>query len=318
MKIILFLYIFSSTILLFSADNISVMSYNLWNYFVIEGPRSKVKSESSKEALVQVIKAADPDIMLVSEIGGEPALNDLLAHLKKVGLNYKFSTVMYGADRTRHIGCIAKFKPKYVRKNYDKTYNIKSKKSGEMDKVYVQRGFLHILFDIDGYKLNIVNAHFKSRLPHYLYSQTDMRRSEARLLKYYVNGIIKKYPEANILVTGDLNDICGSSPLITLRGMERKEKNRLYDLKPIDSEGASWTHWWKTHDSYGRIDYFLVSPSLLSEIVFDKLTIPHISKYALKASDHRPLIMEIKTKDRDNWSQKQITENFINGIRKDK
>jgi len=316
MKIILIIYIFSSTILLFSSDEITIMSYNLWNYFVIEGPRSKIKRESSKEALVQVIKAIDPDIMLVSEIGGEPALNDLLAHLKKVGFKYTFSTVMYGADRTRHIGCIAKFKPKYVRKNYDKTYKIKSKKTGKMDKVYVQRGFLHILFDIDGYKLNIVNAHFKSRLPHYLYNQTDMRRSEARLLKYYANEIIKKDPKANILIAGDLNDVYSSSPIITLRGMERKEKNRLYDLKPLDSEGASWTHWWKTHDSYGRIDYLLVSPSLLPEVVFDKLIISHISKYALKSSDHRPLMMVINTKDRDDWNQKQIDSKFINGIRK--
>ena len=316
MKVLIFIYIFSSSLLLFSADEVSIMSYNLWNYFVIEGPRSRIKSKSSKDALVQVIKASDPDIMLVSEIGGEPALNDLLAHLKRVGLNYKFSTVMYGADRTRHIGCIAKFKPKYVRKNYDRTYNIKSKKTGKVDKVYVQRGFLHILFDIDGYKLNIVNAHFKSRLSHYLYSQTDMRRSEARLLKYYVNAIQNKDSEANILVTGDLNDIYSSSPLITLRGMERKEKNRLYDLKPLDSEGASWTHWWKTHDSYGRIDYMLVSPSLLSEIVFEKSVVLHIPKHALKASDHRPVMIVINAKNRANWSQKQIDLKFINGIRR--
>ena len=75
---------------------IKIMSFNLWNYFVI-GSRSHtpIKGEKSKAALVEVIKRADPDIIMISEIGGEPALNDFLAHLNKAKLNYTFGTVMY-------------------------------------------------------------------------------------------------------------------------------------------------------------------------------------------------------------------------------
>ena len=296
--------------------DVSVMSFNLWNYFVIDGRYSPIKNEASKVALVEVIKTTDPDIIMISEIGGEPALNDFLAHLKKAGLKYPFGTVMYGADRTRHIGCIAKFAPMFVRKNYDLTYNIKPKSGKALEKVYVQRGFLHVVFDIDGYKLNIVNAHFKSRLPNPRYNQTDMRRLEARLLKYYVNALIKKFPKANILVTGDLNDVYSSNPLVTLRGMNQKQQKRLYDLKPKDSEGATWTHWWKKEDTYGRIDYLLASPSLLPEIDFTKTNVYHNPKLWLYASDHRPVITVIKTKDKKMWTEKQIDKIFKDGIHK--
>jgi endonuclease/exonuclease/phosphatase family metal-dependent hydrolase len=295
---------------------ITVMSFNLWNYFVIDGKYSPIKREKSKAALVEVIKTTDPDIIMISEIGGEPALNDFLAHLKKAGLNYSFGTVMYGADRTRHIGCIAKFAPIFVRKNYDLTYNIKPKSGKELEKVYVQRGFLHVLFDIDGYKLNIINAHFKSRLPNPRYNQTDMRRLEARLLKYYVNALIKKFPKANVLVTGDLNDVYSSNPLVTLRGVNQKQPKRLYDLKPVDSGGASWTHWWKKEDSYGRIDYLLASSSLLPEIDFEKTEIYHNPDFWLYASDHRPVMTVINTKDKKAWDKTKIDKKFKDGIRK--
>jgi len=298
--------------------NITVMSFNLWNYFVIKGKYSPVKNEKSKAALIEVIKTADPDIIMVSEIGGEPALNDFLAYLKKAGLNYSFGAVMYGADKTRHIGCIAKFTPLFIRKNYDLTYKIKPKASNRknLEEIYVQRGFLHIIFNMNGYKLNIVNAHLKSRLFNSRYHQTDMRRFEARLLKYYVNDIIKTHPEANILVVGDFNDVYNSNPLKTLRGMDNKSKNRLYDLRPVDDGGASWTHWWKNEDSYSRIDYLLASPSLLPEIDFEKTKIHHNSEFWLYASDHRPVMTSIKTKNKSLWTNKKINEKFKDGIRK--
>lgn len=309
---VFFIFISSS----FFAEDISVMSFNLWNYFVVEGKSSSVKSETSRDALIQVIKKADPDIIMVSEIGGQPALDDLIGRLKKAGLNYPSGTVMYGQDRTRYIGCIAKFAPLLVRKNYDLTYKIKPKDDSvkDFESVPVQRGFLHVVFDIDGYKLNIINAHLKSRLFHPRYNQTDMRRFEARLLKYYVNDIIEKYPEANILLTGDYNDLFNSNPLITLRGMDKKPETRLYDLRPVDNEGASWTHWWKDEDSYGRIDYLLASPTLLPEINFKKNIIFHQKEYWLLASDHRPVITYIHTKDNPLWKEDQINQNFTDGI----
>ena len=293
------------------------MSFNLRNYFIATGKRyAPIKSEKSKVAIAEVIKKAKPDILMISEIGGEYALKDFISYLKKRGLNYPFRTVMYGADKTRYIGCIAKFAPVFVRKKYDLTYDIKPKSEKKQEKVYVRRGFLHILFDIDGYKLHIINAHLKSRLPHLRYNQKDMRRSEAELLKNYTNDIIKRHPKANILIVGDFNDVYNSSPIKILRGMKRKSENRLYDLRPLDNAGSSWTYWWEKEDSYERIDYMLTSPSLLPEIDLKKTQIDNNLKLCLHASDHRPVITVIRTKDKKTWSESKINSLFKNGIRK--
>jgi len=313
-----FSYIFIVIFPLNASNNtITVMSFNLWNYFIKGSRYAPVKKEESKTALIKVIKKADPDIIMISEIGGSASLEDLKSRLK----DYPFSTVMHGADKSRYIGCVAKFTPESVKIVNDLTYKIKPKfkdKKSVLENVYVQRGFLHIIFIKGSYKLHIINAHLKARLFHYRYNQTDMRRMEARLLKYYVNSIIKKDPEANILVVGDLNDVYSSNPLVTLRGSKQKAAKRLYDLKPRDTEGASWTHWWKVEDTYGRIDYLLASPALLPEIEFDKNKIPHNSKIWLYASDHRPVCAVINCEDKKLWSENKINLLFKNGIYSEK
>jgi endonuclease/exonuclease/phosphatase family metal-dependent hydrolase len=223
---------------------------------------------------------------------------------------------MSGADSGRFIGCVAKFAPDSFKKIDSLTYRIKPKddENAYLEKVRVQRGFLHTVFVRGGYRLHIVNAHLKSRMFHPRYNQTDMRRLEARLLKYYVNDIIQADPEANVIVAGDMNDVYSSSPMVTLRGADQRPDRRLYDLKPADSCGATWTHWWNMEDSYGRIDYVLVSPALLPEIDFSKTGIPHIPELWFYASDHRPVITVITAKDEKLWTDGQISALFEDGI----
>lgn len=307
------LLLFAALVLPCSAsEQISVMSFNLQNYFLKQGKSTPKKTASSKAALAKVIKAADPDIVMISEIGGPEALKDFQDLLK----DYPYGVVMQGADYHRFIGCIAKFAPEKVNKITDRFYKIKPKKgpAGSLDHVPVQRGFLHTIFKKGDYKLHILNAHLKARLFHPRYNQTDMRRHEARLLKYYVNDIIKENPEANILVTGDLNDVYSSNPLVTLRGSNQKPQKRLYDLKPADAHGTTWTHWWNSEDSYGRIDYFLVSPALLPEIDFTKNKIVHLPKESLIASDHRPIVTVINMADKKLWNEDKIDAKFQDGI----
>lgn len=296
-----------------ASEQISVMSFNLQNYFLHGGRSTPKKSPQSKDALFKVIRGADPDIIMISEIGGPEALEDFQKNLK----SYTFSVIMHGADSSRYIGCIAKFTPEKVNKVDELTYKLKPKKipNGTLEQVLVQRGFLHVIFKKGDYRLHIINAHLKARLFHPRYNQTDMRRMEARLLKYYVNGIIKKDSEANILVTGDMNDVYSSSPLKTLRAANQKKlQKRLYDLKPADDQGATWTHWWQAEDSYGRIDYFLVSPALLPEIELKQNKIIHLPKEWLYASDHRPIMTLINTRDQEIWNEEKINAQFKDGI----
>ncbi len=302
------------------AKEISVMTYNLCNYFVAD-ETAKPKSDDSKKALMGMIKTANPDILFVVELGGEKSLADLIENLKSAGCrDYLFSDEMTGEDESRHIGFISKIKPVKVDKKEGLFYRIKpkDKENGYAEKVFVQRGFIHLVFEFeDNYRLHVVGAHLKSRLPHPRYIQTDMRRYEARLLRYLVNDIQEKEKDANILVVGDFNDTYSSDPLITIRAPEKPFGNRLYDLRPLDSSGLPWTHWWHSEDIYGRIDFTLASPSLLPEINFDRTKVVHLRDYWMFASDHRPVFVTINTKDSPPWKKETVEKYFPAGVRLD-
>ena len=299
----LFFYLFCcNSISSYGDDNtLKVVSFNVWNYFVKGERSSPVKDEKSRDAVASTIEVADPDIVILSEIGGQKSIKDLAERLKRDGIDYKYVDVMHGSDSWRYLGVLSKLKPVEVEKKTDLTYKIHPKKlpPGAMDNVPVQRGFLHIIFQKDDYKLHIVGVHLKARLFNSRYNQTDMRRFEARLLRYFINDILKKEPEANLLVVGDFNDTFSSDPLTTIRGDKLKnESKKLTDLKLQDRWHNSWTHWWHSEDSYSRIDYSLASQGLIKEINFDKSKIIHIPSLWLIASDHRALLTVITAKDK--------------------
>ncbi len=281
-----------------SAEDISVMSFNIQNYFVQGDGFSPAKSEASKKSIAAILKTISPDIFIAIEIGKEKSYADLKQTLKQNGCEYKYTRIIEGEDSSRHIALFSKYEPKEFDVSTDMTYKIKVKNSEEYDELGAQRGFIHALFVFDnGYRLHIMGAHLKSKVFNSRYNQTDMRRYEARLLKHLVNDILEKEPNANILVMGDLNDTYDSESIRQLRDENKKHEHRLYDLRPSDKWGLYWTHWWKLNDTYSRIDYALASYSILSEIDFAKSYVVHIPEQWLLASDHRPILISINTND---------------------
>ncbi len=303
------------------ADKITIMSYNCYNYFV-EKDADRLKSESSKLALCNIIKKANPDILLISEIGTKESLDDFMKYLKSVGCKYSFGKVMKGYDRRRHLGIISKIEPEAIIEKNNTYYNIKpkikfkGKAATWLETKAVSRGFLHCIFNINGYKFHTILAHLKSKLIHKRYNQAEMRRYEARQLKYYVNDLLKLNKNANILIMGDMNDIPDSAPMKTLRSSSKKMEDRLYDLRPFDESSKAWTHWWNYDDSYARIDYILATYQILPEINFLDTKIIDYGLLNQKASDHRPILVTISPKEESNLNENKIKTIFdSNAIR---
>jgi len=265
-----------------------IISYNTYNFQPLSRPQ--VKSPESRKMVAEIIASLSPEIAVLIEVGGREGLQELLALLKEKKTDYPFSSVVEGQDPERRIAIIARFTPQLVAHETSSTYNLKGQE------VRVQRGFAHLVFAFaNGYRLHLVAAHLKSKMFDRL-GQTDMRRYEARLLRYLVNEIQEKEPQANILVAGDFNDSPDSSPLNTLYNRRAQEAKQLFDLRPGDSHGLCWTYLYDPGDSYSRIDYLLASLALLPEVDFSKTRIPEIADWYI-ASDHRPVLVTLQPAD---------------------
>lgn len=301
------------------AESFKIMAYNVRNYFLKGGRFGSMKEAYSKAALRDMVNSVAPDALVLTEVGDQAALDDFQKILNDGGADYDFAKVVDGPDSSRHIGLLSRRAPKEFIAVTDLLYRVKPKKKGASPVVNpVSRGFLHAVFELgDGYRLHVLGAHLKSKVFHYRFNQSDMRRYEARLLRYYADEILKKEPAANILVVGDLNDTPDSAPLRFLRAGKRGNKTGLLDIRPCDDMGMAWTHWWHEQDSYSRIDYALSSAGLVPELIFNDCRVCHLPDSWVYASDHRPLVVALETKDAEEWPDDKIVEIFPNGIKKE-
>ncbi len=266
-----------------------VLAYNLYNFAPLSQPQ--IKSAESRQAVISVIAALDPDIAVLTEVGGSAALGEIRGLLRERGKEYPFWSVVEGFDTVRRICLFSRFTPARVDHNVDAAYNLRGRR------LRVRRGFAHCVFEFDnGYRLHLLGAHLKSKHFDPL-GQTDMRRYESRLLRYMFNDIIDADPEANVLLVGDLNDTPEASPISTICGRRYKTERQLYDLRPVDEANLSWTHHWDRADSYTRIDYAFASYFLLGEVVFAETKLPSFNDWSL-ASDHRPVLVTLTPRDK--------------------
>jgi endonuclease/exonuclease/phosphatase family metal-dependent hydrolase len=265
-----------------------VVAYNVFNYRDRSLPQ--MRSPESRDTVLKVLAAVAADIAVLTETGGDAAMAEIRDELAARGQTYGFAAAVPGFDRERRIGILARNAPVHSAHVADATYRLRDRD------VPVQRGFGHCVFEAPGgYRLHLVAAHLKSKAFDSL-GQTDMRRYEARLLRYLVDDILRAEPEANILLVGDLNDTPESSPISTLCNRRSNPPKQLYDLRPVDRFGLCWTHCWEEADTYSRIDYAMASYHLLPEVDLGATEIPFFPEWAL-ASDHRPLLVTLVLRD---------------------
>lgn len=266
-------------------------------------------NEGKFKAVADTLADIDADVVTLASVQDETALKRLADKLDR----YPYSKLVVGPDPQRHLAMLAKISPERFATVKDGRYNVKSRETNKLASLPTRRGFAHALFNFDGYRLHVIGAHLKSREKHPEFNQTDMRRYEARLLRYYVTDIMKNDPDANILVMGNLNDTCGKSPIKDVYNRRFGVDKRLFDARPLDQNRTSWTCWNAKTDSSERIDYAIVSSSLVPEIVRKKTRI-HDRPDWFQASSHRPIIVTIRTKDVDPWTKEALDERYPNTI----
>lgn len=287
------------------AETIRVAAYNIENY--LDRPtesRPNVKSEESKAKVREIILGMKPDVLVLSEIGGESPLFELRDSLKAGGLSLPHHEIVPGWDTNIHVAVLSRFPITARNSHTNDTYLLSGRR------FHVSRGFAEVEITVSpDYKFTILGAHLKSRRPIPDADQAEMRMEEARILREKVDAVLARNPDANLLVAGDLNDTYDQPPIRTVIGRGR---NALTDLRPAERNGdnlpnhlnprwfprsVTWTHFFGREDTYSRIDYLLVSPGMAREAVAEKTYIPTFPNWGL-ASDHRPVLATFHARDK--------------------
>ncbi len=270
-------------------------AYNLKNWLMMDrayGERVDIapKPEKEKVAVIATIKAIQPDILGLSEVGGPEDLKEIQARLKASGLDLPYFESVKGADETRMLGLLSRFPIVARNPQSHLTYRI-----GETV-VPFQRGILDVTIQIQSdFAVRALGVHLKSKREIEGADQALMRRNEAFLLRKHIDSIFKEDPKVKLLAYGDFNEHAHEPPIEEIKGSRSIPETYMNDVQLRDLNGEVWTHFWDTADSYSRLDYFFVSPELRNHTDF-RASYIYTNRDFHEASDHRPIVLGIRLK----------------------
>lgn len=276
-----------------AARALTVGAYNVENYTVadrlVDGVYRKAypKPEAEKQALREAILGFAPDILAVEEMGGPPFLAELQADLRAAGLDYPHAAVLEAADADRHVAILSRLPFKDLRRHTQVGF----KYFGQPD--VVKRGVLEATFATSEGDLTVFVIHLKSRRTERKDDPEGalQRELEAEAVRDLVLARFPDPAKAKFIVCGDWNDTRNSKPV---RSLAKRGDTVLGEiLRAYDSRGETWTHAYRREDSYSRIDYLLVSPSLKPFVAHKGTAKIHDGPGVREASDHRPVYVQL-------------------------
>lgn len=263
------------------------VAYNVENWLTMERKGQLApKPDKEKSAVVELIASATPDVIGLSEIGGDADLADLQARLKSAGCDLPHRTIASGADPVRKLGMLSKFPITAQPPAQRTTYRLNGREFG------ILRGMLDAVVQTPQTTYHFLGLHLKSKREVPEGDQEQMRRHEAQLVREHIDHLLERDPRSRLIVYGDFNDTRNTSTLSTLKGPQHGATS----LDPIflrDSRGESWTQYWSEQDIYSRFDWVLVSAELKDEIERKASRVIDAPRWH-EASDHRPLLTVFK------------------------
>ena len=276
-----------------AGETFTVVTYNLQNYLLDPLPPRAAKPVERRDRVVQILGSVKPDVLVIQEIGGAGALEDLANRLAATGVRLPHREIAWGADPAIAVAVLSRF-PFVSRRSHTNDTIL-----AEGRLLRTSRGFVEVGLEApDGLPVTLLAAHLKSKRETGRPSEASIRDAEAQALRRHVDALFDSDPGARILVAGDLNDHQDSRALRLLRS---KGPRSLVDLRPGErrlgtpndgtqpADAATWTHHYAKEDSYGRFDYILVSPAMRTLWNPVSSYVPDVPGWS-RASDHRPVV----------------------------
>ena len=283
------------------AETFRVATYNVENY--LDQPtesRHFVKSAAAKAKIRESIRAVNPDILALEEMGSTNALLELRAALKRDGLDFSYWEHVEGFDTNIHVCVLSKLPFTARTPHTNDSFLLDGRR------FRVSRGFAEVEIRVAGdFTFTLFAAHLKSRRPSAEADEAELRLEEAKILRGLVDAKLARDPEANFVVLGDFNDVKNSD---STREIVGRGKFKLTDTRPAERNGdtdanenpryeprnVNWTHFYGVEDSFSRIDYILLSPAMTSHWLRNETYIATVPNWGT-GSDHRPIVAAFST-----------------------
>lgn len=245
-----------------AGEPVRFLMYNVRNYFVAaDTPRSTHKnhdkSVEEREAVAEVIAAAEPAIVGLVEMGGPAALADLQKRLKARGADYPHSSILLRAGEDRALALLSKHPIVAV----DSVAQCPLQ--GQATRGYMLRGVLDVTVQLpDERRFRLVGAHLKSRYaetPEESARANALRAAELRTLAQYLQGVLQQGAEQPLLLFGDWNGDPGETKILTQNAVPGVALHR---VPAADSRGEKWTIRYGEEEIYSTFDRIYVNKAL--------------------------------------------------------
>src|SRR5665213_147824 len=283
------------------ADTFRVATYNVENY--LDQPtesRSHVKSAEARAKIRESIRALNPDVLALEEMGTTNALLELRAALKADGQDFPFWEHVQSFDTNIHVAVLSKLPIVARRPHTNELFLLDGRR------FQVKRGFAEVEVQAaTNFTFTLLAAHLKSHLATPDADEDEERLGEAKVLRGIIDARLEKNPNAKLVVLGDFNDVKNSASTREIIG---RGKFKLTDTRPAERNGdnapgqppyfeprnVAWTYFYGKDDTYSRIDYILLSPALKRNWLAHETCIPAIPNWGI-GSDHRPIVAGFTT-----------------------
>jgi endonuclease/exonuclease/phosphatase family metal-dependent hydrolase len=299
--LVLVLFLVDATLL--AAESFRVATYNLENYLDAPAGSRPAKTTEAKSKIRESIRALNPDVLALQEIGGTNALLELRDSLKGDGVHFPFWEQVAGFDTNIHVAVLSKFPIVARRPHANDGFLLYGRR------YHVSRGFAEVEIRVNAkYVFTLMTAHLKSRRLVPEGDEAELREQEARILREIVETRLTTNPALNLIVLGDFNDTKDSKSIRTLLG---RGNMALIDTRPAERNGdnqrnanphftprnVTWTHYYGKEDTYSRIDYILLSRGMAKEWLKNETYVLTLPNWGV-ASDHRPIMATFEATDK--------------------
>ena len=283
------------------AEIFRVATYNVETY--LDAPtytRPQIKSPEARAKVREGIRAMNPDVLALEEMGTTNALLELRAALKAEGLDYPYWEHVSGFDTNIHVAILSKLPILARRPHTNDTFLLDGRS------FQVSRGFAEVDLRVGtNFTFTLIAAHLKSRRPVPDADEAEERLGEARVLRGIIDERLHANPDLPLIVLGDMNDVKDAASTRALMGRGRY---RLVDTRPAERNGdtapassarmeprnITWTDYFAREDSYSRIDYILLSPAMAAHWLPQETYLLALPNWGV-GSDHRPIVAGFQT-----------------------